>query len=75
MCVALPAAAFETTAAQAIIVDHETGVVLYSHNADVPMVPASMTKIMTAYMVFERLADGRLPVSYTHLTLPTISSV
>lgn len=60
VCAAFPAAAFETTAAQAIIVDHETGVVLYSHNADEPMVPASMTKIMTAYMVFERLADGRL---------------
>ncbi len=59
-CFTLPASSFETTAAQAIIVDHETGVVLYSHNSEDPMTPASMTKIMTAFMVFERLSDGRL---------------
>lgn len=54
------AQAFETQADHAIILDYETGAVLYSYESEAPMVPASMTKIMTAYMVFERLSDGRL---------------
>jgi serine-type D-Ala-D-Ala carboxypeptidase (penicillin-binding protein 5/6) len=45
----------DTKAEQAIIVDHATGKVLLEKNADQPMHPSSMTKIMTAYMVFERL--------------------
>ncbi len=49
-----------TPAQFAVIYDYETGTVLYSKNGDTPMVPASMSKLMTAYMVFERLADGRL---------------
>lgn len=55
-----PALSFETDATHAIIMDHETGIVLYSKNGDEPMTPASMTKMMTVYMVFERLEDGRL---------------
>ncbi len=54
------ASAFETEASHAVIMDHDSGIVLFSKNADQPMIPASMTKMMTAYMVFERLADGRL---------------
>lgn len=57
--------ALETPASHAIIVDFETGVVLASKNGEEPMVPASMTKMMTALMVFERLADGRLSESDT----------
>ena len=60
LCISTPGAAYDTTAEQAIILDYDTGTVLYSLNAETPMTPASMTKIMTAYMVFERLADGRL---------------
>ena len=52
--------AYETTANHALIMDNETGIVLFEKDAENPMVPASMTKIMTAYMVFERLSDGRL---------------
>ena len=52
--------AYDTLARQAIIYDASSDVVLYAHNATEPMIPASMTKIMTAYMVFERLSDGRL---------------
>ncbi|MAP94475.1 MAG: D-alanyl-D-alanine carboxypeptidase [Ponticaulis sp.] len=57
---ALPATAFETTAKQAVIMDYDSGQILFRKNADTPMIPASMTKIMTVYMVFERLSDGRL---------------
>ena len=51
---------FETKAKQAILLDFETGTVLYAKNPDQPMAPSSMSKIMTVYMVFERLNDGRL---------------
>jgi D-alanyl-D-alanine carboxypeptidase (penicillin-binding protein 5/6) len=48
----------ETEAPHAIIVDHETGLVLFEKDAREPMPPASMTKIMTAFMVFEALERG-----------------
>lgn len=40
--------------------DFETGEFFYEKNADDPMPPASMSKLMTAYLIFERLKDGRL---------------
>ena len=52
--------AFDTIADHAIILDYDSDVVLYSKDATEPMVPASMTKIMTVYMIFESLNDGRL---------------
>jgi D-alanyl-D-alanine carboxypeptidase (penicillin-binding protein 5/6) len=55
-----PARAVETTAREAFLIDATTGRVLLEKNADVSMPPASMSKIMTTYVVFERLKDGRL---------------
>jgi D-alanyl-D-alanine carboxypeptidase (penicillin-binding protein 5/6) len=59
---AAPAAAatIETQAKEVFLVDFDTGAVLLDKNADVQMPPSSMSKLMTAYMVFERLKDGRL---------------
>jgi serine-type D-Ala-D-Ala carboxypeptidase (penicillin-binding protein 5/6) len=54
------ARAYETLARAAILVDHDTGQVLYAKNADEPLPPASMSKLMTVLMVFERLRDGSL---------------
>jgi len=51
---------FATAAPHAAILDFETGEVLYEKNASRPMAPASMTKIMTAEMVFNALKSGRL---------------
>lgn len=51
---------FETAAKQAILMDSRSGKVYYEKNADELMHPASMSKIMTALMVFERLKSGRL---------------
>lgn len=51
---------FETPAPEAIIMDGNTGAVLFEKNARKPIPPASMTKIMTMYMVFERLKAGTL---------------
>jgi D-alanyl-D-alanine carboxypeptidase (penicillin-binding protein 5/6) len=60
--IAMPAWAqgFETEASAAYVIDHNTGQVLLSHNADVPLPPASMSKLMTLLMAFEALEDGRL---------------
>jgi D-alanyl-D-alanine carboxypeptidase (penicillin-binding protein 5/6) len=55
-----PARAIETQALQAILVDFDTGTILFEKNADELMAPASMTKIMTADLVFDRLEDGRM---------------
>ena len=43
----------DTPAEYAVIMDHETGQILYSKRGDEPMIPASMTKMMTALVVFE----------------------
>ena len=58
--VAGPATAIETPAKQVYIVDMNTGTVLMEKEADIPMPPASMSKLMTVYMVFERLKEGRI---------------
>ncbi|MFW6076849.1 MAG: D-alanyl-D-alanine carboxypeptidase family protein, partial [Hyphomicrobiales bacterium] len=53
-------ARYESSAPQAILMDSGSGKVLYEKNADELMHPASMSKIMTMIMVFERLESGRL---------------
>ena len=52
--------AFDTAASQAIMIDAATGIVLFEKNADEPTYPASMTKIMTMYVVFSHLTEGTL---------------
>ena len=58
--VAFPATAIETTAKSAIIVEMATGATLLEKDADEPMPPASMSKLMTLYMLFDRLKSGAL---------------
>ena len=63
--VAAPAAraeTIETSAKYAILLDYTTGTVLLEKNADELMHPSSMSKLMTVYMVFERLKNGSLSV-------------
>ncbi|MFM7335882.1 MAG: D-alanyl-D-alanine carboxypeptidase family protein [Tabrizicola sp.] len=57
---ALPARAFETAASAAWVYDMTTGTVLMDKNADQPLPPASMSKLMTINMLFEALKDGRV---------------
>ena len=51
---------FTTAAPRAVIMDYETGVILFEKDARRAVPPASMTKIMTAELVFERLRNGTL---------------
>src|SRR5262245_65432491 len=59
--IALPAsAAIDIKARQYILMDFQTGTVLEAKNADTKMPPSSMSKLMTAYLVFEALKSGKL---------------
>jgi serine-type D-Ala-D-Ala carboxypeptidase (penicillin-binding protein 5/6) len=66
---AKPTAGMETQAKHAFVFEVETGTVLLDKAGDERMPPASMSKIMTAYVVFDMLKQGRakledeLPVS------------
>ena len=60
----LKASNFYTEAPHAIIMDVTTGEVLFEKDARVAMSPASMTKIMTAHMVFDALKDGVIDTRY-----------
>ncbi len=51
---------FTTPAKHLVIIDFDTGEILFEKNARTPMHPASMTKIMTADIVFSKLKDGSL---------------
>jgi D-alanyl-D-alanine carboxypeptidase (penicillin-binding protein 5/6) len=50
----------DTEADYAVIMDHETGDILWSKDGDTPMIPASMTKMMTAYFVFDLISQGEI---------------
>ena len=52
-----------TAAPQAVVYDYELWNVLFEKNADTRMAPSSMTKILTAYLVFEDLSNGSLELS------------
>lgn len=65
----VPAFAFDTKAKAAYVLDQTTGTILLAKNADTPLPPASMSKLMTIYIALEFIANGnlkldeRLPVS------------
>jgi D-alanyl-D-alanine carboxypeptidase (penicillin-binding protein 5/6) len=62
---ASPASAqlIDTPAEFAVIMDHDTGQILYSKRGDEPMTPASMTKMLTAFTVFELIERGELSLT------------
>ena len=59
--------AMDTTATHAFVMDYDTGAVLLEKNADELMSPASMSKLMTAYMIFEKLQAGKVSENDTFL--------
>ncbi|MCF6100407.1 D-alanyl-D-alanine carboxypeptidase family protein [Mesorhizobium muleiense] len=64
-----PAAAqlFETKAAQAFMIDAETGTVLFSKDADRPIQPASLAKLMTMEVVFNAIKSRRVTLNDTYV--------
>ncbi len=55
-----PIGPVDTTAQWAFIQDFTTGAALLDKDADDQMPPSSMTKLMTIYIVYERLKQGKL---------------
>jgi len=58
-------AAMDTSAEHALLMDAGTGQVLWQKDGFVPMPPASMSKLMTLELLFQRLADGRMKLTDT----------
>jgi serine-type D-Ala-D-Ala carboxypeptidase (penicillin-binding protein 5/6) len=58
-------AALETAAEHAVLMDGETGQVLWAKDATTPSPPASMSKLMTLELLFQRLKDGRVKLTDT----------
>ncbi|MGY6704652.1 D-alanyl-D-alanine carboxypeptidase family protein [Roseinatronobacter sp.] len=68
--IAQTVAGFETNATSAYVRDMTTGTVLLDKAADVPLPPASMSKLMTLLMLFEALEDERLSLDTTFTVSP-----
>jgi D-alanyl-D-alanine carboxypeptidase (penicillin-binding protein 5/6) len=58
-------AALETAAEHAVLMDGESGQVLWAKDATTPSPPASMSKLMTLELLFQRLKDGRVKLTDT----------
>ena len=59
------AASPQTKVPYALLIDDNTGAVLFAKNANAPMAPASTTKILTAEIVFREIVEGRLRLDDT----------
>ena len=59
-CLLSQAYSFDTKAQAAYVIDQTSGTILLSKNSDLPLPPASMSKLMTLYMTFEFIKAGRL---------------
>lgn len=55
--------AFETTAPKAILLDYNTDTVLFEKDADTATIPSSMSKLMTVYVVFEKIKKGEIKLT------------
>jgi serine-type D-Ala-D-Ala carboxypeptidase (penicillin-binding protein 5/6) len=67
VCASASAQSIDTPARNAYVLDLATNTVLLSKTANAPMPPASMSKLMTVYMVFERIKKGSLNLDDTFL--------
>ncbi len=75
LLVPLPGGAFETKAREALVIDDGTGMVMFDKDAEKPIPPASMSKLMTLYMLFEALRDGRVTLDTEFLVTPHAQSM
>ena len=68
LALALPAQAqlFDTKARQTFMIDAESGTILLAKNADEPVPPASLAKLMTMEVVFDALTSGKARLDDTY---------
>lgn len=59
--------AFETAAKNAILMDYETGTYLFTKNHQEMIAPASMSKLMTVYILLSKIKDGEISLEDTFL--------
>ncbi len=59
---------YETASKQAILVDAKNGQILFEKNANDLMHPSSMTKIMTTYIAFQNLKNGKISLTDKYTT-------
>jgi D-alanyl-D-alanine carboxypeptidase (penicillin-binding protein 5/6) len=60
LAAAQPSATFQTAASEAILIDVDSGAILFEKNADKLFSPASMSKIMTLEILFKKLKAGEI---------------
>ncbi|MGO9544434.1 MAG: D-alanyl-D-alanine carboxypeptidase family protein [Rhodomicrobium sp.] len=60
LAAAQPQATFQTSASEAILIDADSGAILFEKNADKLFAPASMSKIMTLEILFKKLKAGEI---------------
>ncbi len=65
MLAAANAWAIDTKAKNMVLVDYDTGEYMYEKNITEPIPPASMSKLMTVYMIFDKLRNGSLSLDDT----------
>ena len=53
----------DTKAEQAIVIDYDTSEILFAKNANQKVIPASMTKIMTVYVAFDRIKNSNFSIT------------
>ncbi len=53
----------DTKAQQAIVIDFDTNEILFEKNSNIKVIPASMTKIMTVYVAFDRIKNTDLSIN------------
>ncbi|MCK5041732.1 MAG: D-alanyl-D-alanine carboxypeptidase, partial [Sphingomonadales bacterium] len=66
------AQSIDTPAKHAILLDAETGTVLFEKDADTPFPPASMSKMMTTYVAFEMIKNGTFSLEDTTIVSPDV---
>ena len=59
------ASGIDTKAQQAIVIDYDTNEILFEKNSNQKIIPASMTKIMTVYVVFDRIKNSSFNLNNT----------
>ena len=60
---AIVPAAPDLSAKSYVLMDFESGKIIVEHNADMPVPPASLTKMMTSYVVSAEIAEGNLKLT------------